>query len=91
MPPPKTINLEVGTLRAVLRRHRLWANMQPDVKMMTVHEKAGKALTEDDEKKLLKACEARRSRALLPIVTVACTRGCAAAKFSRFNGSRSIS
>ena len=32
------------------------ANVQPDVKMMTVHEKVGKALTADEEKKLLDAC-----------------------------------
>src|ERR1700720_1124641 len=28
---PKTVNLEVGTLRAILRRNRLWASIQPDV------------------------------------------------------------
>jgi len=39
---PKTVNLEVGTIRAILRRHRLWAHMQPDVKMMPVHETAGR-------------------------------------------------
>jgi integrase len=72
---PKTINLEVGTLRAVLRRHRLWAHMQPDVKMMTVHEKVGRALSAEEEKKLLKACGTRRSRALLPIVTLALHTG----------------
>src|SRR5207344_3241762 len=32
----KTINLELGTLRAILRRHRLWGNVQPDVKMLSV-------------------------------------------------------
>src|SRR5216684_4007725 len=32
---PKTINLEVGTIRGILRRHRLWANLQPDVRMMS--------------------------------------------------------
>ena len=29
---PKTINLEVGTLRSILRRHRVWAEIQPDVR-----------------------------------------------------------
>lgn len=72
---PKTINLEVGTLRAILRRHRMWANMQPDVKMMPVHETTGKALTEDEEKRLLEACRCRRSRALLPVVTLALHTG----------------
>jgi integrase len=72
---PKTVNLEVGTIRAVLRRHRLWANMQPDVKMIPVREKAGKALTTDEEKKLLDACGSLRSRALSPIVTLALHTG----------------
>ena len=31
---PKTINLEIGTLRGILRKHRLWRNLQPDVRML---------------------------------------------------------
>jgi hypothetical protein len=31
---PKTINLEIGTLRGILRKHRLWGNLQPDVRML---------------------------------------------------------
>ena len=88
---PKTINLEVGTLRAILRRHRLWANMQPDVKMMTVHETAGKALTDEEEQRLLDACRARRSRALLPIVTLALHTGMRRGEIHRSAGDRSIS
>jgi integrase len=72
---PKTINLEIGTLRAILRRHRLWAAMQPDVKMMPVHEAAGRALTNEEERRLLDGCRGRRSRALLPIVTLALHTG----------------
>ena len=72
---PKSINLEVGTLRAVLRRHRKWADMQPDVKMMTVHETTGKALTENEESRLLDCCGRSRSRTLLPIVTLALHTG----------------
>lgn len=72
---PKTINLEIGTLRAILKRNRFWQNIQPDVKMMTVHETVGKALTTDEEEKLLEACRTRRSRCLLPIVTLALHTG----------------
>jgi integrase len=71
----KTINLEVGTLRAILRRHRLWANIQPDVKMMSVREDVGLALSAEQEKTLLAACSSLRSRALLPIVTLALHTG----------------
>ncbi len=30
---PKTIALELGSLRALMRKHRLWADLQPDVKI----------------------------------------------------------
>ena len=72
---PKTINLEVGTLRAILRRHRIWANLQPDVKMLTARDDTGKAITADEEKRLLEACASSRSRALLPAVTLAMNTG----------------
>jgi integrase len=72
---PKTINLEIGTLRSILRRHRLWAELQPDVKMLPVRTQVGKALTPEEQKRLLDACEASRSRLLLPIVTLALQTG----------------
>lgn len=61
---PKTINMEVAALRAVLRRARLWANIQPDVKMFKAREDVGRALSEDEQVRLLAACKASRSRAL---------------------------
>jgi len=72
---PKTINLELGTLRAILRRHRIWANLQPDVKMLTVRDDVGRALTSEEERLLLAACGSSRSRALLPVVTLAMNTG----------------
>ena len=50
---PKTVNLEVGTLRAILRKHRTWANIQPDVQMLRVRDYIGRALTADEERVLL--------------------------------------
>jgi integrase len=72
---PKTINLEVGTIRAVLRRHRLWANLQPDVRMLATADDVGKALPVADEKKLLDGCADSRSRSLLPAVLLALNTG----------------
>lgn len=72
---PKTINLEVGTLRAVLRKHRLWAHLQPDVRMLPTRDDVGRAITEEEEQKLLAACGTSRSRALLPAVTLALNTG----------------
>ena len=72
---PKTINLEIGTLRAVLRKHRLWADLQPDIRMLATRHDVGKAITLDEQKALLDACGASRSKALLPVVTLALNTG----------------
>src|SRR5882672_2126383 len=50
----KTINLEVGTLRAILRRYGQWAYLKPDVRMLPTHEQCGRALTNLEEGALLK-------------------------------------
>ena len=68
---PKTINLEIGTLRAILRKHRLWANVQPDVKMLRVADDVGRAIDGEEEKSLLEACRTSRSRSLYPAVVMA--------------------
>jgi integrase len=72
---PKTVNLEIGSLRAILRRHRLWANLQPDVKMLAVRDDVGRALTADEEQRLLAACRSSRSRSLATAVTLALHTG----------------
>ena len=65
------MNLEIGTLRAILRRNRLWANLQPDVKMLRTRDDVGRALAEEEEKKLLQECLNSRSRSLYPAVVLA--------------------
>ena len=42
---PKTVNLEIGTIRAILRRNRLWAEIQPDVRMLATRDDIGRAIT----------------------------------------------
>jgi integrase len=68
---PKTINLEVGTLRAILRRNRLWAAIQPDVRMLRTRDDVGRAVTPGEEAKLLAACGESRSRSLLHALILA--------------------
>ena len=68
---PKTINLEVGTVRAILRKHRLWANIQPDVKMLRVRDDVGRSLSEGEEKALLTECRKSRSQSLYVAVEIA--------------------
>lgn len=72
---PKTINLEIGTVRALLRKHRLWAELQPDVSMLPVRDLVGQAVSATEEERLLKACGNSRSRSLLPAVTLALNTG----------------
>ena len=72
---PKTINLEVGTLRAILRRHRVWAEIQQDVRMLSTIDNVGHALTAEEESALLSACLQSRSRSLYPAVMLALNTG----------------
>ncbi len=70
-----TINLEVGTLRAILRRRGRWAAIAPDVRMLAERMDAGRAISEDEENRLLAACRESRSRALYPTVVLAISTG----------------
>jgi hypothetical protein len=54
---PRTINMEVGTLRAMLRKHRVWANIQPDVRMLKTRGEVGRAFSADETHRLLIACK----------------------------------
>jgi integrase len=70
-----TVNLEFGTLRAILRKARVWANIQPDVKMLPARSDVGLSLPSKDESKLLAECGKSRSKALLPAFVVAMNTG----------------
>ena len=67
----KTVNLEVATVRMILRRNRLWANLQVDVKMLPARDDVGQAISHEQEKRLLEECSKSRSRSLNPAVTLA--------------------
>ena len=71
----KTINNEVATLRAILRRHRLWASIAPDVRMLKTREDVGRAISAEEESRLLSTCAASRSRSLFPAVVIALNTG----------------
>jgi integrase len=65
----RTLNKELQVLRQILKRHKLWANLQGDVKFEREHSDIGKALSRQEEKNLLAACS---SNALLnAVVTLA--------------------
>jgi integrase len=68
---PKTVNLEVGTMRAILRRARVWQEIQIDIRMLPTRDDIGHALTPEEETALLAECLNSRSRSLYVAVQVA--------------------
>src|SRR5947209_18433375 len=72
---PKTVNLEIGTLRGILKRSGQWVRLQPDVKMLATRDDIGRAITPEEESALLQACGKSRSRSLVPFVTLAIETG----------------
>lgn len=71
----RSINMEIGALRAILRKHRLWANLQPDVKMLPERSDIGRAVSRAEEARLLAACRTSRSRSLYPGVLLSIHSG----------------
>jgi integrase len=63
----RTLNKELQVLRQILKRYKLWGGLQGDVRFERESDHIGKAMTEEEEKGLLAACE---SNALL--TTVVC-------------------
>jgi integrase len=72
---PKTVNLEIGTLRAILKRSGQWGRLQPEVKMLPARDDVGRAISTEEETALLQARAKSRSRSLVPFVTLAIESG----------------
>jgi integrase len=70
---PKTVSLELGTLRAILRFHDLdatWIAIAKKVKLAKA-EKVGRKIPTEEQAQLLEECRQSRSRSLYPAVIVA--------------------
>jgi integrase len=80
----RTVNIEVGVLRQIMKKYGTWARVQPDVHMLPEREDAGRALSEEEESALLLECGRSRSRILLPFVVLALETG------ARFNMIRTL-
>jgi integrase len=52
----RTVNKELQVLRMILKRYKLWANLQGDVKFERESDEIGKALSRADEAWLLEVC-----------------------------------
>lgn len=71
----RTVNIEVGALRQIMRKHGAWARLQGTVKMLPERQDVGHALTPEEESMLLVECGRSRSRILLPFVVLALETG----------------
>jgi integrase len=65
----RTLNKELQVLRQILKRYKLWANLQGDVKFERESDQIGRAVTEEQETGLLAACES--NLLLRTVVTLA--------------------
>ncbi len=72
---PRTVNLEVGVLRSILRRHRMWEAIAQDVDFLKEAPSPGRALSAEEETKLLDAASKSRCRSLYPVVLLALNTG----------------
>jgi integrase len=72
---PKSINLEMGTLRAILVRGKQWDRLKDKVRMLPTEDEMGRCVTTEEEKALLEACAKSNSPLVLPFVTLALYTG----------------
>jgi integrase len=72
---PRSINIDVALVRLLLKKHRRWANIQPDVRMLRERSDIGRALTADEQHRLLAACKKSHSRSLYPALLLSLHTG----------------
>jgi integrase len=64
----RTINIEVWLVRLVLRKVKLWSRISDEVRMLKERVEVGRQLSDDEIRRLLKACKESRSRGLYTAV-----------------------
>ncbi len=71
----RTVNLELGVLRAILRRYRMWEPISQDIDFLKEAPSPGRALTAEEETRLLGAASKSRCRSLYPVILLAVNTG----------------
>ncbi len=71
----RSINMEVGLVRQILRKHRLWSHIEPDVRFLRETSEVGRALTDDEVEKLMDAASKSRSRSFPIALTLLLNTG----------------
>ncbi len=76
----KTINLELGVLRSVLKRAKLWHLFMDEIKPLPVHSQIGRAMTFDEKLRLAKTAAMRpewqNARLAMVLALNTTMRGC---------------
>jgi integrase len=71
----RTVNLELGVLRSILRRYRMWEAIAADVDFLKESASPGRALTHEEETTLLDVASKSRCRSLYPVIMLAINTG----------------
>ena len=77
---PATLNAELGILRQIMKRARLWARVADDIRPLREPSTIGKALTEEEKQRLLKTAVMRPEWETAFLAAILClnttARGC---------------
>lgn len=80
----RTINMEVATLRLIMKRYKLWRAIEDDVHMLPEDEdEVGRALEGEEAAKLLEACFRSSQPSLYPAIVIHCNTGLRDAELRR--------
>jgi integrase len=71
----RTVNYEVGALRGILRQFGLWGAIADRVRGLPERHNVGRAISAQDEAKLIAAASISRSPALLPLLLMSLDTG----------------
>lgn len=72
---PRTVNYEVACLRGILKMYGLWAPLADHMKSLKQNNNVGRAVSAEDEQKLLKAALSSRSPAIYPLIVLSIDSG----------------
>lgn len=77
---PATLNAELGILRRIMKRARLWARVADDIRPLREPSTIGKALTEEEKQRLLRTAALRPEWETAYLAAILClnttARGC---------------
>lgn len=77
---PATLNAEIGILRRILKRARLWARVADDIRPLREPSTIGRAITEEEKQRLLKTAVMRPEWETAYLAAILClnttARGC---------------